>query len=454
MATAVFFRDKFASSRHGRAERDPDDSRISEALSLMMEVAAPNNPLENNLIMTGARAKLFDESQPGKTWYGSNIENASDQNKPEEERYDETTSTIAVKLGDILNLSPKKIQNLMDSYGGVWADYLIPATTPQAERGYLESKFVIDPVYSNTLSKDFYKEFDEATKTKNSGKSTAQEKEESSALYRYLNKQKTSVADLYDQIQEIQASKTLTKKEKQNKVRELRTQINDVYDKALGSGYAEAVNKVYDAALKSENLPADADEDDIVDELYLRANRAALGAEYALKTYNKDVYEKAQELKRDNGISYDTTYDFYMAQKAIKADDSLTKKEQNAKIRDMIYRLNIPSAQKQALDEKFLTDNTFIPQDITVDYSDDESYRITQLSDSQQKKWPTAKSWGFTPQQYKKYAAAANIQGKKADRVNALYGLFDKEYGDKMTNSEKWAWANRFYKLIHTTQYD
>ena len=52
---------------------------------------------------------------------------------------------------------------------------------------------------------------------------------------------------------------------------------------------------------------------------YLDAISTVVGAEYALKSYNKTVYEKATNLNK-LGVSYDTYYDYYFATKSIEAD--------------------------------------------------------------------------------------------------------------------------------------
>ena len=48
------------------------------------------------------------EVQTNTTWYGGTIENQTMQNYKPSQRYDESTSQIAIELGKILNYSPKK----------------------------------------------------------------------------------------------------------------------------------------------------------------------------------------------------------------------------------------------------------------------------------------------------------------------------------------------------------
>lgn len=56
--------------------------------------------------------------------------------------------------------------------------------------------------------------------------------------------------------------------------------------------------------------------DDKFDMSYLDAISTVVGAEYALKSYNKTVYEKAANLNKV-GVSYDTYYDYYFTTKTL-----------------------------------------------------------------------------------------------------------------------------------------
>lgn len=130
----------------------------------------PVNPISDNIFSPMWRVSR------NQTWYGGQIESADDQKLCEKGEswkvYDENTSALAIWLGknDKLcrkfNFSPKKIDNMLDSYMGVAYDMGIglkkqSAVVPNSgavgvARTIFETNFVVDSVFSNRLSSDFY----------------------------------------------------------------------------------------------------------------------------------------------------------------------------------------------------------------------------------------------------------------------------------------------------------
>ena len=123
---------------------------------------------------------------------------------------------------------------------------------------------------------------------------------------------------------------------------------NGIMEDALKTyeAYAAAAQKYYEQAVGE-------DEDERIDYAYREANREVLGAEYALKVYNKDVYETAQQLQREDGISYDTFYDFYFDMKAI---DGKGYEKSNDK-RELIREQSLTDDQKIALYTEYVSDS-------------------------------------------------------------------------------------------------
>ena len=95
-------------------------------------------------------------------------------------------------------------------------------------------------------------------------------------------------------------------KEKMSEARDLLELRNEIYRKAL------LTVGTYEETAKSIGS---ADSDVVKRE----ANRKAFGAEYALKTYNKDVGEKAAEYVAQ-GVTYDQYYAAYFAARGIVGD--------------------------------------------------------------------------------------------------------------------------------------
>lgn len=263
---------------------------------------APSNPLKTNIISAFADSALFDKSSPGKTWYGGDIESQRLQNYAPGQRYDSSTDVFSKWIGGQLNLSPKKINYILDQYSGVVGDFVLPLLTPQAERDPFTKAFTVDSVSSNRISGDFYDKGDQITFAKNAGDTSMQ------AVSRFWNKQVQASSDIYSQIREIENS-DLSDSEKKQKVREAQAVINGIQKNAL------ATVDIYQQRVK-KYLAGGGD----VDTAYREANRECFGADYALQTYNKDVYGKAQQAN-SNGVSYDDYYQYYFDTKGFESKD-------------------------------------------------------------------------------------------------------------------------------------
>lgn len=345
---------------------------------------APNNPFETNLLSTALQAKLTNPDDPGKTWYGGNIESKRLQNYAPGERYDESTDAISKWLGGKLGISPKKLNYVIDQYSGILGDLILPYLTPKAERGLyvggvavplsnaFMSRFTMDTVTSNTISNEYYGLLDEL------GYAAKDGDKPSAVAERYLNRAGGMVSDFYARIREIENDETLSDAEKSKLTRELRKQLNE-YEQQITADAGEYLqtaqsylddhpefdytdDRSVDAFVDGYNslqtdqkyfIDADRARDMMKDEVYREINREHFGAAYALQVYNKDVFRKAQELNADCGLTYEDYYDFYFSKRYLYADKdedgksiSGSKKE---KIVALINGMDIPDEQKDAL---------------------------------------------------------------------------------------------------------
>lgn len=80
----------------------------------------------------------------------------------------------------------------------------------------------------------------------------------------------------------------------------------------------------------------------------------------------------------------------------------------------------LTDSQKSAIDKAILSDGLYIPKDTDVDYSDEEAFTISQLSDSGQEHWPEAKRQGYSYEDYARYYPIAAASKKKAEVINDL----------------------------------
>lgn len=313
-----------------------EDVDIRAMLNTMANQVAPANPLNQNILKAAYDTQLFDPSSPGRTWYGGDIEGQRLQNYAPGERYDSSTDVVSKAIGGALNLSPKKLNYLADQYTGVVGDIVLPLLTPQAERDMFSKAFTVDSISSNELSSKFYEKSDELTYAKNGGDAVA------AVVSRYWNSISSDVSKLYGEIRNVENS-DLSNREKKAQVQELQRQINAIQREAL------ATVDQYTAAVESSLF---GDDDDAADFAYRETNREVFGAEYALETYNKDVYAKAQEAAK-NGVSYEAYYDYYFATKDIESDKDASGKtitgSKRGKVLAEINAMDLTVEQKNAL---------------------------------------------------------------------------------------------------------
>ena len=183
---------------------------------------APNNPIEDNILAPIRQVKN------NKTWYGSDLVSSRLQNELPKNQYDETTDEFSKWLGGKINVSPKKINYLIDQYSGGIGDVILPMITPQAKQNVLKDKFTTDSVLKNKYVSKFYDTLEKQTQIVNDPLST----DEDEIQLKYLNNTSKEMGDLYKEKRNIQMSK-ISNKEKTEKVREIQGKIDELAENAL-----------------------------------------------------------------------------------------------------------------------------------------------------------------------------------------------------------------------------
>lgn len=237
--TTAFFNQIF---RDGEAVFEGEEN-VFEALGNMavsfIDNLAPNNPLDNNILAPAIQA------YNNKSWYGGDIVPSRLQNEPVEEQYDETTSSLAIWLGQQLGVSPYKVNYALDQYSGVVGDYVLPQTTLKAENtmndgtfaGRLKSallspaadKFTVDPVMKNQNPTDFYNLKTELNANANSSNAT----DTDVLKNKYINSVSKDLSDLYSEKRDIQMDDSLNDNEKYEQVRNIQKKINRLADETM-----------------------------------------------------------------------------------------------------------------------------------------------------------------------------------------------------------------------------
>lgn len=189
----------------------------------LSSVASQVSPVDN---MTRTIFSPLTDAATNTTWYGGQIEGRKFDNTAPKDRYDESTSSIAIALGKLLNYSPKKIHYVIDQYSGIIGDIVLPMTTKKAERGVFLSNFTVDPALNNRWSNDFYTALDEANYAKTAGDLN------SAYVVRYLNSVAGEVSDMYATKQQIEASDK-AKGDKASESKAIQLLINETQKKAV-----------------------------------------------------------------------------------------------------------------------------------------------------------------------------------------------------------------------------
>ncbi|MBX6362088.1 MAG: hypothetical protein IRZ03_18700, partial [Acidobacterium ailaaui] len=100
---------------------------------------------------------------------GSPIVSQSLQRLTPRYQYDEKTTAAAKMIGDVMNWSPKKVDYLLRQYTGDVGRYILPLTSTSGSADVKKSllkNFITDPVYTNTLSDDYYRAKDLISRVK------------------------------------------------------------------------------------------------------------------------------------------------------------------------------------------------------------------------------------------------------------------------------------------------
>lgn len=179
--------------------------------------------------------------------------------------YDEDTSDLAIKLAEfghyltgtrfgkensrLLDFSPKKLDHLISQYLGSYSNLIVPFLSGDqtlSEKGMdalvsLAKKFYVDPTLSNRLAGDYYDLKEEYTNIAN-----AHDGDSPYAVVDYVFKDyNEQLKAKREMIQTITADPNMTRKQKLDRVSEIRAEMNELYRQGIADakdllGYADA----------------------------------------------------------------------------------------------------------------------------------------------------------------------------------------------------------------------
>jgi hypothetical protein len=236
-----------------------DEADLKTFIDLAINNLAPNNPLDNNILSP------IVQVANNEAWYGGDLVPTRLQDLPASEQYDESTDKFSRWIGKTFNVSPYKVNYLLDQYSGGLGDVLLPMITPEATNDaetfgeYLtapfKSKFTTNSTMNNQNISDFYDTSEELIT--NAKKSNATDKDVLSN--KYINSVKAEMNELYKEKREIQNS-DLSKSEKYEQVLDIQSQINELAENALSeynsvktsSNYSTVGDREYYKKINSE----------------------------------------------------------------------------------------------------------------------------------------------------------------------------------------------------------
>lgn len=192
-----------------------------------------NDPKESN-IFTPIKQAIDNEA-----WYGGDLVPSRLQKLAPKEQYDASTDKFSIWLGDKLNISPYKINYVLDQYTGGIGDMVLPLITEEAQSDSdsipemmlapIRDKFTANSTSDNKYASDIYTLSDKMDKATSDIKETDEYKIQDSYLYDITSQ----MAELYQERRDVQADTSLSKSEKYNKVQSIQEQINSLAKEGL-----------------------------------------------------------------------------------------------------------------------------------------------------------------------------------------------------------------------------
>lgn len=300
-----------------------DKNAFQDALSYALEANAP---------ISGFGFGFFQgiaDTTMNRTWYGGEIVGSEWDNTRPSEQYEKSTSNISKWLGKVFNVSPLKIEYILDQYSGIVGDILLPMTSDEGGfdklKQIVKDQYLIDPTEKNKYSSDFYNYREQVLYDKTDGDAIA------TIQASYMTTAVSEIKELRAQIEEIENNSNLSADEKDSQTKTIRVMINASYKAALQNA------KDIGEALKYYTI-TEMNASEAQREVY----REVLGAESALRLYNKKLYSKAKSYYKA-GVSYDDFYVYYFNLREMstkqEAEAYISRLRISANLKNLIYRL-------------------------------------------------------------------------------------------------------------------
>lgn len=197
-------------------------------------------------------------SENGTAWYGGDIVPTRLQDKPKAEQYDTSTDAISKFIGKVFNVSPYKLNYVIDQYSGAIGDIGLPLITPETTNDKtglanvlapMTDQFVVDSTTDNKYVSNIYNLADELKVIQNGTNATDEDK----LRYKYIASKTSEMSKLYKERRELQEDSTMDKKLKYQKLQAIKNEINSIAKDGLDnyknittmSNYSKVEDKEY-----------------------------------------------------------------------------------------------------------------------------------------------------------------------------------------------------------------
>ena len=281
-----------------------DEANFNSFFKLVISNLAPNNPITNNVI-----APIVQVTK-NEAWYGGDIVPESMQDLPSAEQFDESTDSLSKAIGSALNVSPMKVNYLLNQYSGVIGDVALPYMTQEVTSGDdgaglllapIKDKFITDGKTNKQSITDFYEMSDKLTTNAVRSEATT----EDILKNKYFNSVKGEMNELYKLKREVQNS-NLPRKEKYEKVRKIQEQISELAKQGL-QNYEDV--EVYDyygrVDDKHYHVNSEGEWQKVTDKQLVKQENVTSGLGIDANEYwgNKEEYDYAYEYPGKYGIA-------------------------------------------------------------------------------------------------------------------------------------------------------
>ena len=344
-------------------DMDPLDAIVAQAQNFAENIL-PANPVTNGILGPLVEVAL------NKNWMGYAI--VDDWNKREDGfrylEYDEDTTEAAKAIAAfghyitgtiwgredsrVLDLSPMKLDYLMQQYFGSYSGIVMPflsgSQVSVSEKGYealmsMAQKFYIDPVYSNRLANDYYtaKNYVDAV-SKVYGDDTPY-----AIASDYFKEHGEKLKEIRDEIDAVNRNTNMNRKERKEKARELRERLNDLYREGL-NGWKDILSYAmqnYDGKDRNKST-------------YNDAVGSVKGVEYSISTLSDTAQEQYKACSAD-GVSAEDFYDAYKFSQEVKSTRDANGKEVEGESKQDKVTAYLESRDASAAEKKSMWKNLF-----------------------------------------------------------------------------------------------